>query len=189
MCALHTDAAAASVTAAQGANALPLGSDIHFAPGSFAPHRSDGARRLTHELVHVLQQRGRTGDAAGKVGSSSAAEAGARSLGVAAAAGARVQVRQRVPAQLQAEDGPTDSSAGATPQLQLDPEIELLMPQQPAAPVHRDSGRYCPTCRCLPGGLRLCRRTRLSSSRMSVPWSAPSVRVPRRSILATAMRR
>ncbi len=127
---IHTDSAAAGFAAELGAHALTLGRDIHFAPGRFAPHRSDGLRRLAHELVHVLQQRRGAGQEA--IGSAAAAEGEARSLGAVAAAGQRVRVQQRAAAQAQADDG--TGGAGSpdsqlAPQLQLDPEIERLMLQ------------------------------------------------------------
>lgn len=125
---IHTDRAAADFVAAQGAHALTLGRDVFFAPGRFAPHRSDGLRRLGHELVHVLQQRRGAGHAAS--GAAPAAEAEARALGAAAASGQRVQVRQRAAARAQADDAADATGGGASPpQLQLDPEIERLMLQ------------------------------------------------------------
>jgi hypothetical protein len=43
--------------AALGARAYTQGADIHFAPGAYQPHSSDGQELLGHELTHVVQQR------------------------------------------------------------------------------------------------------------------------------------
>jgi hypothetical protein len=40
------------------AHAFTLGSDIHFAPGAYAPGGVAGERLLAHELTHVVQQGG-----------------------------------------------------------------------------------------------------------------------------------
>ena len=40
------------------AHAFTLGSDIHFAPGTYAPGGASGERLLAHELTHVVQQGG-----------------------------------------------------------------------------------------------------------------------------------
>jgi hypothetical protein len=55
---LHTDAAAASVTAAHGARAVAFGQDVHFAEGAYQPGTEHGDRLLGHELAHTAQQRG-----------------------------------------------------------------------------------------------------------------------------------
>lgn len=104
---VHTDAAAAGATAARGARALTLGEHIFFAPGRFAPHTSEGATRLAHELVHVLQQR--AGQQRATASAPRAAEAEARTLGAAVAAGARVRVRGASVGRPQA-DGPEPAS-------------------------------------------------------------------------------
>ncbi|HMO47507.1 MAG TPA: DUF4157 domain-containing protein [Rubrivivax sp.] len=107
---VHTDAEAAHLTAAHGARALTLGEHVFFAPGRFAPHGGGGAARLAHELVHVLQQRaGRAGAAAT---APRAAEAEARSLGAAVAAGKRVSVRGASAPRPQA-DGPETAAPDA----------------------------------------------------------------------------
>lgn len=41
-----------------GASAFTIGSDIHFAPGEYAPTRRSGQWLLSHELTHVVQQTG-----------------------------------------------------------------------------------------------------------------------------------
>ena len=41
-----------------GAAAFTVGTDVVFAPGRFAPDRTEGQRLLAHELTHVVQQRG-----------------------------------------------------------------------------------------------------------------------------------
>lgn len=104
---IHTDAQAASVSAAQGARALTLGEHIFFAPGRFAPHTTDGATRLAHELVHVLQQR--AGRRQGAATAPRAAENEARRLGAAVAAGGRAAVRSASVGRPQA-DGPEPGS-------------------------------------------------------------------------------
>jgi hypothetical protein len=43
--------------AALGARAYTQGADVHFAPGGYQPHSSDGQELLGHELTHVVQQR------------------------------------------------------------------------------------------------------------------------------------
>ena len=49
---LHEGPLAQSV----GARAATQGSDIHFAPGLYAPNSQQGQRLLGHELAHVVQQ-------------------------------------------------------------------------------------------------------------------------------------
>src|ERR1700732_3633116 len=51
---LRADDAAASVSA----RAFTVGSDIVFGRGQYAPGTAAGASLLTHELAHVVQQRG-----------------------------------------------------------------------------------------------------------------------------------
>ena len=43
--------------AAMGAAAYTQGTDVHFAPGQYAPDRAEGQELLGHELAHVVQQR------------------------------------------------------------------------------------------------------------------------------------
>ncbi|MBN2982756.1 eCIS core domain-containing protein [Cohnella algarum] len=52
--AIHPNSASATQA---GALAYAQGTDIHFAPGQYAPHSRDGQRMLGHELAHVLQQK------------------------------------------------------------------------------------------------------------------------------------
>jgi len=40
-----------------GATAYTSGNAIHFAPGTYDPHSAAGQNLLSHELVHVVQQR------------------------------------------------------------------------------------------------------------------------------------
>jgi hypothetical protein len=40
-----------------GVRAFTQGSEIHFAPGAYAPHSAAGQTLLGHELSHVVQQR------------------------------------------------------------------------------------------------------------------------------------
>ncbi|MGH4027244.1 MAG: DUF4157 domain-containing protein [Pseudonocardiaceae bacterium] len=57
---VHTDAEAGRAARALGARAFTHGSDVAFAPGEYAPATESGRRLLAHELVHVVQQSGRT---------------------------------------------------------------------------------------------------------------------------------
>ena len=50
---VHEDGAAASM----GARAFARGSDLHFAPGEYAPQSGAGQELIGHELAHVVQQR------------------------------------------------------------------------------------------------------------------------------------
>ncbi len=59
---VHRDARAAQSARALNADAYTLGSHIAFAPGLFAPETASGQRLIAHELTHVLQQRGSSGE-------------------------------------------------------------------------------------------------------------------------------
>ena len=39
-----------------GARAFTQGNDIHFQPGQYNPHTTEGRNLLAHELTHVVQQ-------------------------------------------------------------------------------------------------------------------------------------
>lgn len=54
---IHTDSSAAAAAAQANARAITIGADILFGAGRFAPHTTEGATRVAHELVHVEQQR------------------------------------------------------------------------------------------------------------------------------------
>jgi outer membrane protein OmpA-like peptidoglycan-associated protein len=54
---IHDDRAAARLTDRLGAYAATFGTHIAFAAGQYRPSDTDGRRLLTHELVHVAQQR------------------------------------------------------------------------------------------------------------------------------------
>lgn len=41
-----------------GSKAFAYGNEIHFAPGQFDPHSNAGRELISHELTHVVQQRG-----------------------------------------------------------------------------------------------------------------------------------
>jgi Domain of unknown function (DUF4157) len=83
---VHTDTTADRLNHAVAARAFTTGTDIYFAQGEYRPGSSEGDRLLTHELSHVVQQRGapesgpltvsEPGDAL-----EAAAEASARELG------------------------------------------------------------------------------------------------------------
>jgi hypothetical protein len=55
---LHTDRVAGESARQAGARAYTMGSDIIFGVGRYRPNDSDGWRLLSHEIAHVLQQRG-----------------------------------------------------------------------------------------------------------------------------------
>ena len=55
---VHTDSRAAQAASAIHAHAFTTGADIYFGSGRFQPRTSTGDRLLTHELTHVVQQRG-----------------------------------------------------------------------------------------------------------------------------------
>ena len=60
---IHTDGAAAALARSVSARAFTVGNDIFFGPDEYRPTTQAGRELLTHELVHVVQQRGapRTG--------------------------------------------------------------------------------------------------------------------------------
>jgi len=61
---VHTDASAAQLAAAHGADALTMGHDVAFARGRYAPTSAAGRTLIAHELAHVVQQdRGRQASA------------------------------------------------------------------------------------------------------------------------------
>lgn len=93
---VHTDPSAADIRARAWTHA----DHIAFAPGAYAPHTRDGLRLLTHELTHVVQQRG---------GLASSANHAAEAEANAVAGGQSAPVRQRGAAvQYQLEDIPFD---------------------------------------------------------------------------------
>jgi hypothetical protein len=55
---VHADGAAAALARSVSARAFTVGSDIFFGPGEYRPATPAGRELLTHELVHVVQQRG-----------------------------------------------------------------------------------------------------------------------------------
>jgi uncharacterized protein DUF4157 len=55
---LHTDGAAARLSADLGARAFTSGAHIYFGPGQYSPATPPGKRLLAHELTHVIQQLG-----------------------------------------------------------------------------------------------------------------------------------
>jgi hypothetical protein len=55
---VHTDGAAAELARSVSARAFTVGSDIFFGPGEYQPTTPAGRELLSHELVHVVQQRG-----------------------------------------------------------------------------------------------------------------------------------
>lgn len=59
---LHAGGAAARSAESVRAKAYTMGPDIVFGAGQYAPERADGRWLLAHELTHVVQQAGGTGD-------------------------------------------------------------------------------------------------------------------------------
>jgi hypothetical protein len=55
---IHRDDHAAALARSVSARAFTVGSDIFFGSGEYEPTTRDGRELLTHELVHVVQQRG-----------------------------------------------------------------------------------------------------------------------------------
>jgi len=55
---IHRDDHAAALARSVSARAFTVGSDIFFGPGEYEPTTRHGRELLTHELVHVVQQRG-----------------------------------------------------------------------------------------------------------------------------------
>ena len=60
---IHSDAPATRAARGLGARAFTLGHDIVFGAGEYSPHSQQGRRLLSHELTHVVQQRGGSGPA------------------------------------------------------------------------------------------------------------------------------
>jgi hypothetical protein len=55
---VHHDREAAALNRAVSARAFTVGQDIFFGEGEYRPETTAGRELLTHELVHVVQQRG-----------------------------------------------------------------------------------------------------------------------------------
>lgn len=55
---VHTDALADSLARSVQARAFTTGADIYFASGQYSPESASGRELITHELAHVVQQRG-----------------------------------------------------------------------------------------------------------------------------------
>lgn len=53
---VHTDDRAATSARSIGADAFATGRDIYFAPGKYAPERTEGQHLLAHEVAHTIQQ-------------------------------------------------------------------------------------------------------------------------------------
>jgi hypothetical protein len=64
---IHADGAAAALARSVSARAFTVGRDIFFGPGEYRPTTPAGRELLTHELVHVVQQRGASSGGALKV--------------------------------------------------------------------------------------------------------------------------
>lgn len=61
---VHTDARAAESAGAVNAHAYTVGEDVVFAPGQYQPSTERGNALIAHELSHVLQQEGASGETA-----------------------------------------------------------------------------------------------------------------------------
>jgi hypothetical protein len=59
---VHTGREAVQINRELNAQAFTHGGDIYFGAGRYSPGTSDGKTLLAHELTHVVQQRGATGD-------------------------------------------------------------------------------------------------------------------------------
>jgi hypothetical protein len=55
---VHTGDYAVALSRAVSARAFTVGSDIFFGAGEYRPGTTGGRELLTHELAHVVQQRG-----------------------------------------------------------------------------------------------------------------------------------
>ena len=55
---VHADDHAAALARSVSARAFTVGNDIFFGSGEYQPGTAAGSRLLTHELTHVVQQRG-----------------------------------------------------------------------------------------------------------------------------------
>lgn len=55
---IHHDEQAAALSRAVSARAFTVGRDIFFGAGEYRPSRPEGRELLSHELAHVIQQRG-----------------------------------------------------------------------------------------------------------------------------------
>lgn len=55
---IHHDDHAAALSRAVSARAFTVGSDVFFGAGEYSPGTTSGRELLTHELTHVIQQRG-----------------------------------------------------------------------------------------------------------------------------------
>jgi Domain of unknown function (DUF4157)/HNH/ENDO VII superfamily nuclease with conserved GHE residues len=62
---VHDDSQAADSARAIDARAFTSGSHVYFSAGSYAPHSGEGQSLLAHELVHVVQQTGGSGNRGG----------------------------------------------------------------------------------------------------------------------------
>lgn len=58
---IHTDTDASEMSTSIGARAFTHGKDIYFNSGEYNPSTKEGKHLLAHELTHVLQQRGSSG--------------------------------------------------------------------------------------------------------------------------------
>lgn len=59
---IHTNSQANAVAESVNARAFTLGQDIVFGAGEYQPHSSGGKQLIAHELTHVAQQNGMTGN-------------------------------------------------------------------------------------------------------------------------------
>ncbi|HEX3069817.1 MAG TPA: DUF4157 domain-containing protein [Thermoanaerobaculia bacterium] len=110
---IHTGDEAAASAQSLGARAYTAGDHVVFGAGEYAPHTTNGARLIAHELTHVVQQRHRVSDPM-EHGESEADR-------VANGSTERVTVGSTAPVQMQRADrpiAPAVSTAVAKPVIQ-----------------------------------------------------------------------
>jgi hypothetical protein len=64
---IHADSHAAEAARSINARAYTVGDDVVFNSGHYAPQTSEGRKLLAHELTHVVQQGGKTGQASRRI--------------------------------------------------------------------------------------------------------------------------
>jgi hypothetical protein len=130
---VHTDATASASAEAVNARAYTVGSDIVFGSGRFDPGSDSGLRLVTHELVHVAQQRGVVSSGPLELGAhDSEPEREADKLSAGAAAGSarsKVRATATLPAVTTLRRQPASSTMTRPPNT-CDPEQTRVM--QPA---------------------------------------------------------
>jgi hypothetical protein len=114
---VHTDAPAATLADAIGANAFAAGDDLAFAPGRYAPGTARGRELLAHELAHVAQQHAGAGATASEEPHARSAARDVVQQGQAGAPG-------RAPVGIYADDNDKTTPVGPEPL----PPLPLTLP-------------------------------------------------------------